>query len=107
MIADARRTLLIGAGEKIKNIQMRTNARDYVDIHAFLTKGITLEEALGVARALDPNFNPVVSLKALSYFENEMHVPQNIQIDLQSAAARVRGMTQFAKSDISPLSDQD
>jgi len=69
------------AAHKMKVILSRAEAKDYLDIFALLKAGITLPEALGAAKALYPELNPMLSLKALAYFgEPSLHaVPQNIK----------------------------
>jgi Nucleotidyl transferase AbiEii toxin, Type IV TA system len=89
--------LLDLAAQKVKVIQSRATAKDYQDIHKLLSEGITLELALGAARALYPEFNPAISLKALSYFSDVPHLSADIQRDLKSAASRVREVTQVSK----------
>jgi len=99
--------LLDLAAQKIKVIQQRAEAKDYLDIHKLLSEGITLEESLGAARALYPEFNPAVSLKALSYFGDVARLPNDIQQDLQTAASRVRDVTQISRQHDSLLPDLD
>lgn len=82
--------LLDLAAQKVRVIQQRAKAKDYQDIHKLLCVGVTLEEALAAAQALFPEFNPAVSLKALSYFGDVANLQQGIQRDLIVAAARVR-----------------
>lgn len=56
---------------KLKTIQQRAEAKDYLDLAAALDSGISLEQALSAARAVyGPLFNPVTALKALTYFED-------------------------------------
>jgi hypothetical protein len=64
--------LLDMAGTKASVVQLRAEAKDYIDIDAILTDGrVDLETALGAARALyGPMFNPQVTLKSLTYFED-------------------------------------
>jgi hypothetical protein len=61
-------SLLDLAAQKMKVILTRAEAKDYLDVQALLQAGITLPQALGAAMALYPEFNPLVSLKALTYF---------------------------------------
>lgn len=89
--------LLDLAAQKVRVIQQRAKAKDYQDIHKLLSEGITLEEALGAARALFPEFNPSVSLKALSYFNDVANLSQGTQTDLIAAAARVRGIAPLVR----------
>ena len=53
-------------------VQMRAEAKDYIDIDALLTDGrIDLPTALAGARAIyGAQFNPRITLKALSYFDD-------------------------------------
>jgi nucleotidyltransferase AbiEii toxin of type IV toxin-antitoxin system len=99
--------LLDLAAQKMRVIQQRAKAKDYQDIHKLLSEGVTLEEALGAARALFPEFNPTVSLKALSYFNDVAQLPQGVQRDLIAAASRVRGIAPLTKHRESLLPDQD
>ena len=49
----------------------RSEAKDYLDIAALLAHGLPLGYGLGYARAFyGPNFNAVLPLKALVYFED-------------------------------------
>jgi hypothetical protein len=57
------------AGLKADVVQKRAEAKDYRDIDALLGVGISLEQALSAARAIQgPSFNPQVTLKALASF---------------------------------------
>jgi hypothetical protein len=59
------------AATKVKAVQDRAESKDYLDIYHLLEEGIGLGEALGAARAVyGPSFNPLVSLKALCYFDD-------------------------------------
>jgi hypothetical protein len=50
-------------------VQDRAEAKDYIDLSRLLEEGVDLARALGAARAVYGNsFNPLLSLKALSYF---------------------------------------
>src|SRR5664280_507412 len=63
-------SLLDLAGMKVSVVQMRAEAKDYLDIDAILGDGrIDLPTALASARAIHgPAFNPLATLKALAYF---------------------------------------
>ena len=61
-------SLLDLAVQKMKVILVRAEPKDYSDIYMLLNAGITLSEALGATQALYPEFNPVLSLKALAYY---------------------------------------
>lgn len=86
-------SLLDLAGTKASVVQMRAEARDYIDIDALLTDGtIDLPTALAAARAIHgPNFNPQSTLKALSYFDdgNLRRLRRSIKDRLAKAAREV------------------
>ena len=64
-------SLLDLAGTKAAVVQQRAEAKDYIDINALLSAGVTLEQALSAAATLyAPRFNPQLTLKALAYFED-------------------------------------
>lgn len=78
---------------KLKTVQQRAEAKDYLDVAAALNQGINLAEALAAARAIyGKAFNPIASLKALSYFEdgNLGAVPEQIRNRLRGAANGVK-----------------
>ncbi|MEO9191320.1 MAG: nucleotidyl transferase AbiEii/AbiGii toxin family protein [Acetobacteraceae bacterium] len=86
-------SLLDLAGTKASVVQMRAEARDYIDIDALLTDGtIDLPTALAAARAIyGLNFNPQSTLKALSYFDdgNLRRLPAPVKDRLAKAAREV------------------
>ena len=57
-------------GMKCATVSQRNEVKDYIDIHACLTKlKMSLAEGIAAARAIyGSQYNPVVTLKALSYF---------------------------------------
>lgn len=58
-------------GMKVSVVQKRAQVKDYLDIDALLTHGVTLADMLAAARVIyGRQFNPQISLKALSYFED-------------------------------------
>lgn len=62
-------SLLDLAGMKAAVVQKRAEAKDYLDLLALMKLGVSLPESLGAALALYPDqFNPMVTLKALTYF---------------------------------------
>ncbi len=64
-------SLLDLAATKAAVVQVRAEAKDYLDLDAIFTSGIDLSHALGAAKALyGASFNPQITLKALSYFED-------------------------------------
>jgi hypothetical protein len=86
-------SLLDLAGTKALVVQLRAEARDYIDIDALLGDGrIDLPAALAGARAIyGLSFNPQVSLKALCYFEDgsQRTLPQEMKDRLARAASAV------------------
>ncbi|MBI2947332.1 MAG: nucleotidyl transferase AbiEii/AbiGii toxin family protein [Verrucomicrobia bacterium] len=57
------------AATKARVVVERAERKDYLDLAALLKSGISLTDALGAARALyGEQFNPMITLKALSYF---------------------------------------
>jgi hypothetical protein len=62
-------SLLDLAATKMAVVQSRAEAKDYRDVSELILAGVGLSEALAAARAAHgPQFNPVLSLKALSFF---------------------------------------
>lgn len=85
-------SLLDLAGTKAAVIQQRAEAKDYLDLHAILQAGITLELALASARALyGSQFNPAITLKALAYYGDGdlANVPPAVQTMLTNCATRI------------------
>ncbi len=83
-------SLLDLAATKVKVILDRASAKDYQDIDALLQTGMNLTEALGAAVAVyGPQFNPLLSLKALTYFEDGdvKRLAPDAQVRLRTAAA--------------------
>ncbi|MEQ1619355.1 MAG: nucleotidyl transferase AbiEii/AbiGii toxin family protein [Terricaulis sp.] len=61
--------LLDLAGTKASVVQVRAEAKDYLDLDALLSAGLDLPHALAAGRALyREGFAPQATLKALSYF---------------------------------------
>jgi len=58
-------------------------------------------------QALYPEFNPSVSLKALSYFGDVSRLPEKMQRDLTVAASRVREIPRINRLSASLLPDSD
>jgi hypothetical protein len=56
------------AGMKMRVIQVRGNWKDYVDIHTLASHGIDLPTALAAAKAIDKNFDPAISIRALQFY---------------------------------------
>jgi hypothetical protein len=86
-------SLLDLAGMKASVVQMRAEARDYVDIDAILSDGrIDLATALAAAKAIHgPSFNSQITLKSLTYFEDGTvrKIPQAMRARLVDAVRAV------------------
>jgi hypothetical protein len=81
------------AGTKASVVQVRAEAKDYLDIDALMRLGnISLASALAAAQKLyGPSFNPEITLKALSYFDdgNLRDLPDALKQRLVVAAREV------------------
>lgn len=86
-------SLLDLAGTKASVVQVRPERKDYLDLDVLITKGgITLPMALTAAQALyGAAFNPQITLKALSYFEdgNLRYLSEDAKMRLATAARDV------------------
>jgi hypothetical protein len=78
------------AGMKVAVVQKRAEAKDYIDIDALLQHGVDLPTALAAGRVIyGRSFNPLITLKALCYFDDLPALPVDIQTRLRSAVAAV------------------
>jgi hypothetical protein len=80
------------AATKVKVVQDRAEAKDYLDVDQLLTAGIDLAQALAAARAVyGPTFNPILSAKALCYFcDGDLpSLPAEVRSRLAAAAGQV------------------
>ncbi|MEQ1911397.1 MAG: nucleotidyl transferase AbiEii/AbiGii toxin family protein [Vicinamibacterales bacterium] len=80
------------AGTKASVIQKRAEVRDYIDMAALISHGIGLPVALASAQAIyGAQFNPQITLKALSYFgDGDLNtLPLALKHQLQDAARGV------------------
>jgi hypothetical protein len=86
-------SLLDLAGTKASVLQVRAEARDYVDMDALIQIGkVSLPFALAAAEKLyGSSFNPEITLKALSYFEdgNLRELPVDMKFRLAGAVSKV------------------
>jgi hypothetical protein len=85
-------SLLDVAATKLATIQQRAQARDYEDLAAIVSAGISLAEALGAAAAVYGNeFNGALSLKALTYFADGdlPNLSSTTQAKLRALASQV------------------
>lgn len=80
------------AGMKASVVQKRAAAKDYTDIAALIGHGIDLPTALAAGQSIyGRSFNPQITLKALSYFEDGdlSSLPPDVRRMLQDAVASV------------------
>jgi hypothetical protein len=86
-------SLLDLAGAKAFVVQMRAEAKDYIDIAALLDDGrIDMPTALAAARVMyGVQFNPQITLKALTYFDegNLRKLPHSVKDRLVAAVQAV------------------
>lgn len=93
-------SLLDLAGTKAAVVQQRAEQKDYLDLAALLQAGVTLEQAVGAAAALyGEGFNPLITLKALSYFgDGDLpSLPGEVRALLCDRAARFREAATLAR----------
>jgi hypothetical protein len=81
------------AGMKASVVQVRAEAKDYIDVDAIITSGkVDLPAALAAGLAIyGTQFNPEITLKALSYFDdgNLRRLPESLKARLAKAAREV------------------
>jgi len=82
--------LLDIAGTKAAVVQKRAEAKDYLDIDALLRHGIDLPTILAAGAVVyGRQFNPLVTVKALSYFDDLPGLPAEVRTRLTAAVAAV------------------
>lgn len=83
-------SLLDVAGTKVAVVQKRAEVKDYLDIDALLQHGIGLPTALAAGRVVyGRSFNAMITLKALSYFEDIPTLPADVRKRLITAVDSV------------------
>ena len=83
-------SLLDIAGTKAAVVQKRAQARDYLDIDALIQHGIDLPRVLAAGAVVyGRSFNPLITLKALSYFDDIPTLPAVVRERLRAAVAAV------------------
>ncbi|MGH8219648.1 MAG: nucleotidyl transferase AbiEii/AbiGii toxin family protein [Steroidobacteraceae bacterium] len=79
-------------GMKCATVPQRNESKDYLDIHALMQQGgITLSEGMACAAAMyGRQYNPALTLQALSYFD-DLHeaLPQAVRAALLAAVKNV------------------
>jgi hypothetical protein len=82
--------LLDIAGTKAAVVQKRAEVKDYLDIDALLRHGIDLPTILAAGAVVyGRQFNPLVTVKALSYFDDLPGLPTEVRRRLAAAVAAV------------------
>ena len=83
-------SLLDIAGTKAAVVQQRAQPRDYLDIDALIRHGIDLPRVLAAGAILyGHSFNPLITLKALSYFDDVPALPAEVRERLEAAVETV------------------
>jgi hypothetical protein len=83
-------SLLDIAGTKAAVVQRRAETRDYLDIDALIRAGIDLPRVLAAGSVVYGRaFNPLITLKALTYFEDVPELPAAVRLRLSAAVAAV------------------
>lgn len=86
-------SLLDLSGTKVAVVTQRAELKDYLDIHALLTIAkIPLPDMLAAAKIIyGETFNPLISIKAISYFDDEAlaELPNTMRNDLVAAVKTV------------------
>ena len=96
-------SLLDLAGTKAAVIQKRAEAKDYLDIHALLRHGVELSTVLAAGSVIyGRKFNPLITLKALSFFDDVPTLPKDVRAQLLHAVqsidvTRLPVLTPYAK----------
>jgi hypothetical protein len=82
--------LLDLAGTKAAVLQKRAEAKDYLDIHSILQHRIDLPTILAAGAVIyGRKFNPLITLKALSYFHDVPALPASVRRELVAAVKTV------------------
>jgi hypothetical protein len=83
-------SLLDIAGTKAAVVQKRAEVKDYLDIDALLRHGIELPEMLAAGMVVyGRKFNPLITLKALSYFDDVPALPGDVRARIGKAVEAV------------------
>jgi hypothetical protein len=96
-------SLLDVAGTKAAVLQKRAEVKDYLDIDALLRHGVELSAVLAAGMVVyGRKFNPLITLKALSYFDDLPALPAEVRLRLTKAvadvdAAKLSALTPYTK----------
>lgn len=79
------------AGMKMRVIQARGSWKDYVDLHTLAANGVDVATGLAAAKAIDRNFDPSISIRALQFYGDGTlaRVPSGMQRELTRWAQAV------------------
>lgn len=87
-------SLLDLGGTKVAVVTQRAEVKDYLDIHALITEAkMPLAEMLSAAAIIyGEQFNPLISLKAITYHQDHSlaELPLSMRSDLVKAAKQVK-----------------
>ena len=73
-------SLLDLAGTKAAVMHKRAEVKDYLDIHAILRHGVDLSTILAAGSVVyGRRFNPLITLKALSFFDDVPKLPNDVR----------------------------
>jgi hypothetical protein len=79
-------SLLDIAGTKMAVVQKRAEVKDYLDVDAILQGGVDLPTALAAGSVIyGRRFNPLITLKALSFFDDMPKLPGEVKERLSAA----------------------
>src|SRR5262249_40877449 len=82
---------------KMAVLPQRAEAKDYMDVAELLKNGLSIADALGAAQAVyGDRFNPMITLKALTYFADGdlASLPDSVKRSLRAAAV-IKEITQM------------
>jgi hypothetical protein len=83
-------SLLDIAGTKMAVVQKRAEVKDYLDVDALLRHGVDLPAALAAGRVVYGRaFNPLITVKALSFFDDVPAIPAEVKKRLSAAVEAV------------------
>jgi len=83
-------SLLDIAGTKVAVVQKRAEVKDYLDIDALVQHGVDLPTALASGSVVyGRSFNPMITLKALSFFDDLPTLPADVRKRLTVAVDSV------------------
>lgn len=78
------------AAAKVAVVQQRAEAKDYIDMDVMLQHGIDLPTALAAGRIVyGHSFNPLITLKALSFFDDVPTLSADVRQRLSAAVEAV------------------